>query len=147
MCGFIFKQVLNTMIKCFIFCFTVPPEVHLLNKKISQRIGKETILSCIISAAPQGLGLWLKDGKSVESDWNVRNEIYDEDSPHTITLNLRIMSVEEKDFGHYTCEASNILGGDSESMFLYGELASEIFHVLKTFVSRYMLINELKLFN
>jgi hypothetical protein len=30
------------------------------------------------------------------------------------------MNLEEKDFGFYTCEASNKLGGDSELMLLYG---------------------------
>ncbi|CAC5401270.1 HNT [Mytilus coruscus] len=99
-----------------------PPEVHLLNKKISQRVGKETILSCIISASPQAVGIWYKGKTPVEQRWDIRTEIY-EDDPHTLTLNLRIMSLEEKDFGHYTCEASNELGGDSETMFLYEEKA------------------------
>lgn len=97
------------------------PEVRLLNRKISQRIGKETILSCIISASPQAYGVWLKDGKAIAPRTGLRTEIYD-DSPHTVTLNLRIINIKESDFGHYTCEASNQLGGDKEGMILYEEV-------------------------
>lgn len=94
--------------------------MRLLNRKISQRIGKETILSCIISASPQAYGVWLKDGKAIAPRTGLRTEIYD-DSPHTVTLNLRIINIKESDFGHYTCEASNQLGGDKEGMILYGQ--------------------------
>ena len=46
--------------------------------------------------------------------------MYDEDR-NTITLSLRIFSIERHDYGTYTCVASNELGEDSESMILYGE--------------------------
>ena len=49
-----------------------------------------------------------------------RMEIYDEE-PNTITLSLRIFSIERHDYGTYTCVSSNKLGEDSESMILYGE--------------------------
>lgn len=97
-----------------------PPEVRLLTKKISQRIGKETILTCMISASPQAVGIWLLQGKPIEASWKIRTEVYEE-SPHTVSLNLRIMNLEDTDFGFYTCEASNRLGGDSERMLLYEE--------------------------
>lgn len=97
-----------------------PPEIHLLTKKMSQRLGKETILTCMISASPQAVGVWHKNGQKIESDWKIRSEIYIE-SPHTVSLDLKIMNLEEKDFGFYTCEASNELGGDSERMLLYEE--------------------------
>lgn len=93
----------------------------------------------MISASPQAVGVWHKNGQKIESDWKIRSEIYIE-SPHTVSLDLKIMNLEEKDFGFYTCEASNELGGDSERMLLYGmplyvdvilSTAMECRHVLK----------------
>ena len=62
-----------------------------------------------------------RNGEKVSSlSQKYRLEIYDEDR-NTITLSLRIFSIERHDYGTYTCVASNTLGEDSESMVLYGE--------------------------
>ena len=50
-----------------------------------------------------------------------RVQPYDE-GDHTITLSLQIYNLQPQDFGEYKCVASNNLGKDSESMFLYGKL-------------------------
>ena len=49
-----------------------------------------------------------------------RVEIYSE-SEDSITLNFIIMYVAERDFGSYICEASSVLGQDTETMVLYGQ--------------------------
>ena len=118
-------MILKLLYFCFVFCFIVPPEIHLLTKRMSQTLGKETILTCMISASPQAVGVWHKNGQKIESDWKIRSEIYIE-SPHTVSLDLKIMNLEEKDFGFYTCEASNELGGDSERMLLYGMILYDL---------------------
>ena len=43
----------------------VPPEIYLPNKKISQTLGKETILECTVAAFPHAVTLWMKDGKQI----------------------------------------------------------------------------------
>ena len=62
-----------------------------------------------------------RHGKEIKTlSQKYRLEVYDEDR-NTITLSLRIFSIERHDYGTYTCVASNELGEDSESMILYGE--------------------------
>ena len=114
------KSLQTSTIYIYLCLFLVKPEVRLLNRKISQRIGKETILSCSISASPQAYGVWLKGGKAITQRAGLRADVYN-DGPHTVTLNLRIIDIKESDFGYYTCEASNELGKDKEGMILYGK--------------------------
>ncbi|XP_070204446.1 opioid-binding protein/cell adhesion molecule homolog isoform X2 [Littorina saxatilis] len=95
------------------------PEIYLHNKRIGQDEGKETILECTVTAFPHAQAVWTRNGNEIRTlSQKYRLEIYDEDR-HTITLSLRMFSIERHDFGTYTCIASNKLGEDSESMILY----------------------------
>lgn len=100
--------------------FAVQPEVNLINKRISQEKGKETILLCEITAFPQALSYWMYHGQEVVSSERFKVDIYPEGKAHTITLSLRITNISEIDFGEYECFASNKLGRDRESMVLNG---------------------------
>ncbi|KAK7491727.1 hypothetical protein BaRGS_00016983, partial [Batillaria attramentaria] len=91
------------------------PEIYLPNKRIGQDIGKETILECTVTAFPHAVSMWMRISTLNQK---YRLEIYDEDR-NTITLSLRIFTIERHDYGEYTCVASNTLGKDSESMILY----------------------------
>ncbi|KAJ8304088.1 hypothetical protein KUTeg_017671, partial [Tegillarca granosa] len=99
----------------------VPPEVELLSKKMGQYVTKETILGCNISASPLATAIWRR-GKQRQpisnKSYKYRIDLY-EDGPHTHSLNLRIMDIQDEDFGEYFCEATNNLGIDSERMVLY----------------------------
>lgn len=87
-------------------------------------LGKETILECIVTANPQSVSRWLKDGEEVKTDGsNYHVEVYNEhQEAYTIVLSFRIMAISEQDFGQYTCEASSPMGKDAETMVLFGEL-------------------------
>ncbi|XP_041365607.1 limbic system-associated membrane protein-like [Gigantopelta aegis] len=95
-----------------------PPEIRLPNRKIGQSLGKETILECVIQAYPIGVTVWKKDGKILDQTWKYRTEVYVDDGI-TITLSLRVQSIDSDDFGEYICEAENLLGKDFETMVLY----------------------------
>ena len=97
-----------------------PPEVNLPNKRIGQTVGKETILQCKVSASPQESIIWTKNGSALPQSYKYFTELYD-DGHHQKTLNLNIIDIEKEDFGSYTCEATNTLGRDSETMLLYGK--------------------------
>ncbi|KAK3606002.1 hypothetical protein CHS0354_025034 [Potamilus streckersoni] len=98
------------------------PEVELRTSRIGQYRGRETILECLVTAFPQANCLWKKGDTPVSippsNSWKYRTELYKEND-HTVALYLRIINLEEADYGLYTCEASNRLGRDSRDMFLY----------------------------
>ncbi|XP_069137528.1 opioid-binding protein/cell adhesion molecule-like isoform X2 [Argopecten irradians] len=95
------------------------PEVQLLTTRMGHYVGKETILSCVIAASPQAAVFWRKGDKKLVTEYGkYRSDVF-HDQPHTLTLNLQIHNLQKEDFGNYTCEASNKLGGDSENMVLY----------------------------
>ncbi|XP_062619049.1 opioid-binding protein/cell adhesion molecule homolog [Saccostrea cucullata] len=95
------------------------PEVSLINKRISQEKGKETILLCEITAFPQALSYWMFQGREIANSERLKVDIYSEGKAHTIKLSLRITNISDSDFGEYECFASNKFGRDREAMILY----------------------------
>ncbi|KAH9513237.1 hypothetical protein Btru_034447 [Bulinus truncatus] len=96
------------------------PEIILPNTRMGQDVGKETILECTITANPQAVGIWKKNGTEVKTtSGKFRIEPYPEDEQHSIVLSLRIMVIEKDDFGTYSCEAQNKHGSDVKHMILY----------------------------
>ncbi|XP_061167393.1 opioid-binding protein/cell adhesion molecule homolog isoform X2 [Saccostrea echinata] len=95
------------------------PEVSLINKRISQEKGKETILLCEITAFPQALSYWMFQGQEIANSERLKVDIYSEGKAHTIKLSLRITNISDSDFGEYECFASNKFGRDREAMILY----------------------------
>ncbi|KAH3837585.1 hypothetical protein DPMN_110980 [Dreissena polymorpha] len=99
------------------------PEVRFKTpRRISQEVGKEALLECFVAAFPHGVSTWTKNGDELigadESRWKYRTEVYQEDT-FTIALYLRILNLEPEDFGTYSCEASNSLGSDKDTILLY----------------------------
>ncbi|XP_052822956.1 lachesin isoform X2 [Octopus bimaculoides] len=94
------------------------PEIFLPTKRIGQALAKETILECKITAMPQGVTMWRKNGTELQTGWKYRIDAYGDDE-YTITLSLRIRQIAKDDYGVYTCQASNRLGRDEKSMVLY----------------------------
>ena len=100
--------------------WTVAPEISMPNERISQSVGKETILECVITAFPQAYNVWKKDGNIIASTSKYRIEAFEE-GDNTLTLSLRIRNIQPKDFGEYRCEAANALGKAENSTFLDGK--------------------------
>ena len=46
-----------------------------------------------------------------------------EEGDHTLTLSLRIHSIQADDYGEYRCVAANTLGADHQSMYLYRKIS------------------------
>ena len=81
------------------------------------------MLECLIAAFPHGVGTWSKNGKPLGDQANDNRKyttyVYKED-PFTYAIYLSIINLDEHDFGTYTCEASNALGVDSDTIVLAG---------------------------
>lgn len=106
--------------------FAVPPEVRLLNNRMGQYVGRETILDCEIVAYPHGQMYWTKDSEDIDMSRKDKYlvELYsgNEDSKRK-TLSIRVKNIQPQDFGDYTCVAKNYLGSDRETILLYGNLS------------------------
>ncbi|XP_046350652.1 limbic system-associated membrane protein-like [Haliotis rufescens] len=103
-----------------------PPQIRLHNSRISQMVGKETILECIISASPLGVTSWTRNNKRLSNSIKYELDLYN-DGQDKITLSLRIAHIDRSDFGEYVCEASNSLGKTKAIMKLV-----EVFPVTTT---------------
>jgi len=91
------------------------------NRRIGQWRRRETILECVITAFPQAVNFWSKDGRRLTGAASSKHrvEVYDE-TRHRLTLSLRVHVSDDDDFGEYTCVASNSLGRVEQVMTLYG---------------------------
>jgi len=73
---------------CLLHCrSTVAPEISLPNQRMGQSLGRETILLCSITAYPQAVSYWEKNGRTISSSNKHRIEAYKDD--HALTLSLR----------------------------------------------------------
>jgi neuronal growth regulator 1 len=104
----------------------VPPEVHLPNRKIKQKLGKETILDCQVTANPQLYSAWTKNGIPIQNDEKFKIDLY-EDYKNIVTLSLKISDIQDSDYGAYRCEAQNELGRDFQDTYLYGKNFNDIY--------------------
>eukprot|EP00105_Crassostrea_gigas_P011073 XP_011426595.1 PREDICTED: opioid-binding protein/cell adhesion molecule homolog isoform X6 [Crassostrea gigas] len=95
-----------------------PPEVWLVNQKLGQYVGKETILECKVTAFPQAVSIWKFQNQDLFNSFKHRIDVY-QDRGHMLTLSLRLPNVTREDFGQYSCYASNSFGMDEETMILY----------------------------
>ena len=101
--------------------FAVEPEVSVQTRRIGQQIGRETILSCDISAFPQLVTLWKRKGKQLFTGDRYTVEANTDIDNRLVTLSLRINHVRKEDFGKYVCQGINYLGDDDASVTLYGK--------------------------
>lgn len=119
--NYLFVMLINF---CFVlWLFKVPPEVWLVNQKLGQYVGKETILECKVTAFPQAVSIWKFQNQDLFNSFKHRIDVY-QDRGHMLTLSLRLPNVTREDFGQYSCYASNSFGMDEETMILYGKTLS-----------------------
>lgn len=83
-------------------------------------MGKETILMCNVASSPIANVYWTREGSDVPLHTNKYTTTIYNDGLHEFSLSLNIINLEARDFGEYTCHASNSLGRDSSSVVLYG---------------------------
>lgn len=80
------------------------------------------MLECIVTASPQADNYWRRGNVEISNNeyGRYRMEVYPDDS-YTVTVSLRILNVQDRDFGMYTCVATNALGVATDHMELYGK--------------------------
>ncbi|WAQ98817.1 OPCM-like protein [Mya arenaria] len=95
------------------------PVVKLLNTRLGQSLGKETILECSVTSYPRARIAWIKNGMSIKHSYKYRLELYP-GNHNTYILTLQIVTINVHDYGDYTCEAENRMGAERATMTLYG---------------------------
>ncbi|XP_052791506.1 opioid-binding protein/cell adhesion molecule-like [Mya arenaria] len=94
------------------------PVVKLLNTRLGQSLGKETILECSVTSYPRARIAWIKNGMSIKHSYKYRLELYP-GNHNTYILTLQIVTINVHDYGDYTCEAENRMGAERATMTLY----------------------------
>lgn len=95
------------------------PIVRLLNTRLGQILGKETILECSVTSHPRAKITWIKNGVQIPHSYKYRQELYPGKHPDAYTFTLQILYINKHDYGDYTCEAENRMGRERATMTLY----------------------------
>ncbi|KAJ8256612.1 hypothetical protein COCON_G00187640 [Conger conger] len=82
-------------------------------KSSETQVGRMGVLQCDATAVPKPEFEWYRDNKRLSNAQGISIQIFG-----TRTL-LLVSNVTEEDYGNYTCVATNRLGFNSASLFLY----------------------------
>ncbi|XP_037072821.1 lachesin-like [Pollicipes pollicipes] len=86
-----------------------PPVINVPRPKVHQALQYDMDLECLVEAYPAPRITWLKDDIVLNN--NQHNKMSDfTTTDQTTDSTLRVLSVERKQYGSYTCRASNRLG-------------------------------------
>jgi len=89
-----------------------PPSVHI---KKSEDSSETLTITCTVESHPSPQISWLKNGEIIEDE---KKHIVI--NTHSARSTLNLVSLDETDFGNYTCEAENKFGKDWKSVRLTG---------------------------
>ncbi|KAJ8369200.1 hypothetical protein SKAU_G00092280 [Synaphobranchus kaupii] len=84
-------------------------------KSSETQVGRLGVLQCDATAVPKPEFEWYRDDKRLSNAHGISIQIFG-----TRTL-LLVSNVTEDDYGNYTCVATNRLGVNSASLFLYSK--------------------------
>ncbi|KAL3872664.1 hypothetical protein ACJMK2_035877 [Sinanodonta woodiana] len=95
-----------------------PPKVTVRPKKISQSLGKETVLSCIVESYPHATIIWSFGDKELQNSWKYKTITHTETNGQALEALLTILGIEMSDEGTYQCLATNSYGSDEGTSVL-----------------------------
>lgn len=90
-----------------------PPYVTLDRSRYGQALQYDMILECHVEAFPSPSIMWVKDGVEINNNQHYEISIYSTADEFTDTT-LRIITAEKRQYGSYTCTATNKLGSDAK---------------------------------
>eukprot|EP00092_Neocalanus_flemingeri_P043933 GFUD01048575.1.p1 GENE.GFUD01048575.1~~GFUD01048575.1.p1 ORF type:complete len:486 (+),score=106.52 GFUD01048575.1:30-1487(+) len=93
------------------------PEVEVTEVFVHTQTGDEAAIVCRVHAVPKPTIIWSKDGQELSPSQRVK--MANIGSRHTLTIS----QVQKEDFGKYSCQASNSLGGDQRTITMTGHAA------------------------
>ncbi|OQV16493.1 putative Lachesin [Hypsibius exemplaris] len=98
-----------------------PPMIWVEPKHVSAWIGGSATLKCETEAYPQAVHFWFREGVVLTNTekYDIRSEPAPEPQSYRMKMQLTIKNIEAKDFGDYTCSASNSHGSVEGAAKLY----------------------------
>lgn len=116
----IYLQNLYLNINLLTFFMTDIPEVEVKKDIVHTGESIDSEMTCIVSAYPEALITWYKDGKEIihkKGSIMLHHGIMKGNKTKHV---LKILHTSIKDFGTYKCRAENTIGQDSKSIILTG---------------------------
>ncbi|XP_055339634.1 lachesin-like isoform X2 [Paramacrobiotus metropolitanus] len=98
-----------------------PPMIWVEPKHVAAWIGGSATLKCETEAFPQAVHFWLREGVILTNSdkYDIRAEPAPEPHAYRMKMQLTIRNMDAKDFGDYTCSASNFHGSVEGAAKLY----------------------------
>ncbi|XP_055707333.1 lachesin-like [Phlebotomus papatasi] len=94
------------------------PLITVEQERVGQVLQSDVELQCHIQASPRAEIEWMKDGNLVYNNMYTRILFnYTEDG--SVNTTLKIMKIEKRHFGNYSCKAANSLGSNLKTINLY----------------------------
>ena len=100
---------------------TVAPVLSLPHSQVTQELGKDTLLECLIQASPFEELYWVRDGERIQDSAKYQLYVW-EVTGYTRNLAVLVTGLTAEDYGEYTCVAENEFGYAEDTMNIYGEL-------------------------
>ncbi|XP_048254393.1 hemicentin-2-like [Haliotis rufescens] len=97
------------MVKTVVLHVGSPPVAEVSEQSLTKSTGESIMLSCSIRGYPQELMMWTLNSSDIPTGEKYEIGIEDVDNITSI-LTLKVGSLQRKDFGAYTCRASNRFG-------------------------------------
>jgi hypothetical protein len=88
------------------------PVVTVPRKVIGQALNYDVDIECHVEAYPAPQVVWTKDSYIISNNRHYKKTDFNTADEFTDST-LRVITIEEKQYGDYMCEARNKLGGDS----------------------------------
>ncbi|EFN68854.1 Neurotrimin [Camponotus floridanus] len=96
------------------------PEIEVKKNKVHTGESIESEMQCIVSAYPEAIIKWYKDGKEITHKKGSVVMHHSTTKGNKTRHILKILHTSKKDFGEYKCRAQNLIGEDTKSIVLTG---------------------------
>ena len=95
------------------------PDISVPNTKVSQVEGRDAVMECSIASVPLTGMSWRRNGKKLDPSEKYTIVSYP-DNDFTVTMVLKVKSLQKADEGEYKCMASNYIGKTIKEVQLSG---------------------------
>lgn len=97
------------------------PVVTIPRPRLGQALQYDMDLECHVVAYPPPAIVWVKDGVTLSTNQHYKIDQFATSDEFT-DFTVRVITIEKRQYGTYTCKATNKLGSSEGKAELFGEL-------------------------